>query len=94
VDFLLGREEAHAPKPLSPFIIPIPETRKILRGESWPPVMVGHGLGAVLVQKYLESHPAKAAVLVSPVSPSKFKVPSEWLSQAGDRADGHAFLAS
>ena len=35
-----------------------------------PPVLFGHSLGGTVVQKYLEKHPAAAAVLVAP-SPSE-----------------------
>jgi pimeloyl-ACP methyl ester carboxylesterase len=32
-----------------------------------PPVLVGHSMGGLIVQKYLESHPATAAALLAPV---------------------------
>ena len=34
-----------------------------------PPVLVGHSMGALVVQRYLERHPASAAVLMAPVPP-------------------------
>jgi len=32
-----------------------------------PPVLVGHSLGGLVVQKYLERHPAQGAVLLAPI---------------------------
>ncbi|MGH2989623.1 MAG: alpha/beta hydrolase [Microbacterium sp.] len=32
-----------------------------------PPILVGHSMGGVLVQRYLEDHPAPGAVLMAPV---------------------------
>jgi alpha-beta hydrolase superfamily lysophospholipase len=34
-----------------------------------PPVLIGHSMGALVIQKYLESHMAPAAVLLAPVPP-------------------------
>src|SRR5262245_59959197 len=34
-----------------------------------PPVLVGHSMGGLVVQKYLERHNAPAAVLMAPVPP-------------------------
>ncbi len=34
-----------------------------------PPIVVGHSMGGMIVQKYLESHPVSAAVLVASVPP-------------------------
>lgn len=34
------------------------------------PVLVGHSMGGFVIQKYLEQHSAKAAVLLAPVPPS------------------------
>jgi pimeloyl-ACP methyl ester carboxylesterase len=35
-----------------------------------PPVLVGHSMGGLVVQKYLERHPAPAAVLMAAVPPA------------------------
>ena len=35
-----------------------------------PPVLIGHSMGGLVVQKYLERHPAPAAVLVASVPPA------------------------
>src|ERR1700694_3612223 len=35
-----------------------------------PPVVIGHSMGGLVVQKYLESHTAPAAVLVASVPPA------------------------
>lgn len=32
-----------------------------------PPILVGHSMGGLIVQKYLERHPATAAILLAPV---------------------------
>jgi alpha-beta hydrolase superfamily lysophospholipase len=34
-----------------------------------PPVLIGHSMGALVIQKYLESHVAPAAVLLAPIPP-------------------------
>jgi pimeloyl-ACP methyl ester carboxylesterase len=34
-----------------------------------PPIIIGHSMGGLVVQKYLEAHPAPAAVLLAPVPP-------------------------
>ena len=34
-----------------------------------PPVLIGHSMGGVLVQKYLEKHPISAAILMNSVPP-------------------------
>ena len=41
-----------------------------LRGYPRTPVVIGHSLGGLVVQKYLEKHSAPAAILVAP-SPSE-----------------------
>ena len=33
-----------------------------------PPVLIGHSMGALVIQKYLESHVAPAAVLLAPIA--------------------------
>ncbi len=35
-----------------------------------PPIVIGHSMGGAIVQKYLETHPAAAAVLLASVPPS------------------------
>lgn len=35
-----------------------------------PPVVIGHSMGGLVVQKYLETHTAPAAVLLAPVPPA------------------------
>jgi pimeloyl-ACP methyl ester carboxylesterase len=35
-----------------------------------PPIVIGHSAGGFIVQKYLEAHPAPAAVLLASVAPS------------------------
>ncbi len=37
--------------------------------DSPPPILIGHSMGAVVVQRYLEQHSAAAAVLMAPVPP-------------------------
>lgn len=37
-----------------------------------PPVLIGHSMGGFLVQKYLESHPAPAGVLMASMPPSGY----------------------
>ncbi|PWG63942.1 alpha/beta hydrolase [Spiribacter halobius] len=42
-----------------------------------PPVLVGHSMGGLVVQRYLERYPATAAVLMASVPPSGL-LPSTW----------------
>lgn len=42
-----------------------------------PPVLVGHSMGGLVVRRYLERHPATAAVLMASVPPSGL-MPSTW----------------
>lgn len=42
---------------------------RIADGLERPPVLVGHSMGGFIVQRYLERHPAMAAVLLAPVPP-------------------------
>ena len=43
---------------------------RVLRDLDGSPVLVGHSLGTVVVQKYLETNPVAAAVLLAPLPPS------------------------
>ena len=43
--------------------------RVIAELEGPPPVLIGHSMGSLVVQRYLEQHPVKAAVLLAPVPP-------------------------
>jgi len=42
---------------------------RIVDGLDRPPVLIGHSMGGFVVQRYLERHPAMAAVLLAPVPP-------------------------
>ncbi len=48
-----------------------------------PPVLVGHSMGALVVQRYLERFPASAAVLMAPVPPQGL-LPSTLRMAIGD----------
>ncbi len=43
-----------------------------------PPVVIGHSMGGFITQKYLETHPAPAAALLTAIPPSGLW-PSTWL---------------
>lgn len=43
------------------------DVAQVASGLSRPPVLIGHSMGGLIVQKYLEAHPAPAAVLLAPV---------------------------
>jgi pimeloyl-ACP methyl ester carboxylesterase len=45
-----------------------------------PPVLVGHSLGGLVVQKYLERHPAPGAVLLASVPPGGMLLPAARLA--------------
>jgi pimeloyl-ACP methyl ester carboxylesterase len=40
---------------------------EVIRGLAAPPILVGHSMGGLVVQKYLEQAPAEAAILLAPV---------------------------
>jgi len=42
---------------------------------SCPPIVIGHSMGGLIVQKYLEKHPAPAAVLLASVPPAGVLAP-------------------
>jgi pimeloyl-ACP methyl ester carboxylesterase len=45
-----------------------------------PPVLVGHSLGGLVVQRYLERHPAQGAVLMASVPPTGMLLPAARLA--------------
>jgi len=48
-----------------------------------PPVLIGHSMGALVVQRYLERYPASASVLLAPVPPHGLMA-SSWRMAMGD----------
>lgn len=46
------------------------DVAQVAAGLETPPILVGHSMGGLVVQKYLESHAAPAAILLAPVPPS------------------------
>jgi len=48
-----------------------------------PPILIGHSMGALVVQRYLERHPASAAILLAPVPPQGL-MPSTLRMMMGD----------
>jgi pimeloyl-ACP methyl ester carboxylesterase len=47
----------------------VQDVREAAAGCAEPPVLVGHSLGALVVQRYLERGPARAGVLLAPIPP-------------------------
>jgi len=47
----------------------VADLAQVAGGMDRPPVLVGHSMGGLIVQKYLESHEAPAAVLLASVPP-------------------------
>lgn len=47
----------------------VEDVERAVASLSSPPVLVGHSLGGLIVQKYLESRPARAAVLMATLPP-------------------------
>jgi hypothetical protein len=45
----------------------VDDVRQAADGLTEPPVLVGHSLGGLVVQKYLERHPARSAVLMASI---------------------------
>ncbi len=48
----------------------VADVEQITRQLERPPLLIGHSMGGLIVQKYLEKHSAPAAVLLAPVPPS------------------------
>eukprot|EP00127_Corallochytrium_limacisporum_P005472 Clim_evm20s206 gene=Clim_evmTU20s206 len=48
----------------------VDQVASVGRSQMAPPIIVGHGLGGYVCQKYLESHPAAGVVLLSSFAPS------------------------
>jgi pimeloyl-ACP methyl ester carboxylesterase len=68
---LRGHGASPSPKPLracsiADFVADVGSAADLLET---PPVIIGHSLGGLIVQKYLESHPAPAGVLMGSVPP-------------------------
>ncbi len=68
-----------------------------------PPVLIGHSMGGFVVQKYLERHPAAAAVLMCSVPPQGlaasafgmlFSKPNLFMDLNGLMSGGHVALGS
>jgi len=47
----------------------VADIRQVVAQLPQPPVLIGHSMGGFVVQKYLESEPARAAVLLASVAP-------------------------
>ena len=52
--------------PLAGFVS---DVAQVVDGLESPPVLIGHSMGGMVVQKYLESHPAPAAVMLGSAPP-------------------------
>ncbi|MFM9034235.1 MAG: alpha/beta hydrolase [Mycobacterium sp.] len=50
----------------------VDDVASVARGLPSPPVVIGHSMGGVIVQKYLESNPAPAAVLMASMPPQGY----------------------
>ncbi len=61
-----GRESVHAHS-LADYVN---DLRRIVETLPVEPVLVGHSMGGMVIQKYLEDHAAAAAILMAPVPPS------------------------
>jgi alpha-beta hydrolase superfamily lysophospholipase len=48
----------------------VDDVAQVASGLAQPPVVIGHSMGAFVVQKYLESHEAPAGVLLAPMPPT------------------------
>ena len=46
------------------------DIRQLVDGLDKPPVLIGHSMGALVVQRYLETASAKAVVMLAPVPPT------------------------
>ncbi len=48
----------------------VADLARVVDGLEQPPVLIGHSMGGLVIQKYLERHPARAAVLMASVPPT------------------------
>jgi pimeloyl-ACP methyl ester carboxylesterase len=54
----------------------VEDVRRTVEGFERPPVLIGHSMGGMVVQKYLERYSAPAAVLMASVPPSGLALPT------------------
>lgn len=54
----------------------VEDVRRTIEGFERPPVLIGHSMGGMVVQKYLERYAAPAAVLMGSVPPSGLALPT------------------
>ncbi|BBY29224.1 alpha/beta hydrolase [Mycolicibacterium sediminis] len=68
---LRGHGASTSPKPLRACSIDdfVSDVAEVADGMPTPPVIIGHSLGGLVVQKYLESHDAPAGVLLGSIPP-------------------------
>ena len=45
----------------------VADVRKAVAQMEKPPILIGHSMGGMIIQKYLESHQAPAAILLAPI---------------------------
>jgi pimeloyl-ACP methyl ester carboxylesterase len=69
---LRGHGESERPRHFKTMRIAryVDDVAEVARGLPAAPVVIGHSMGGLVVQKYLERHPARAAILLAPVPPS------------------------
>jgi pimeloyl-ACP methyl ester carboxylesterase len=67
-----GHGDSPSDKPLRACSVAdyVADVRSVANRLPSPPVIIGHSMGGLIVQKYLESNPAPAGVLMSPIPPS------------------------
>ena len=58
----------------------VADVEQVVAGLQVAPVMVGHSMGGMIMQKYLERAPIPAAVLMAPVPPEGLIGVSSWLA--------------
>lgn len=68
---LRGHGNSPTDKPLRELSVAdyVADISSVAAGLPAPPVIVGHSMGGLYVQKYLETHPAPAAVLLASIPP-------------------------
>ncbi len=58
----------------------VTDVASVIKKLPQPVVLLGHSMGGMVVQKYIESHPAKAVILMNSVPPTGLSASSVYLS--------------
>ncbi|MCV6637799.1 alpha/beta hydrolase [Candidatus Albibeggiatoa sp. nov. NOAA] len=65
-----GESEGKAQLSLTTLADFVSDVEQVTKEFDQPPILIGHSMGGMVVQKYIEAHPSTAAILMNTVPPS------------------------